>query len=129
MGEERRLKVFERLGSITSNISFVLALLGTIGLAFAVNLVELICTAGLPAVFTQILVFNSLPTVQYYFYILLYILFFMIDDLFVFIVAMITLQMTGVTTKYVKYSRLVGGLLMLIIGVLMILKPEVLMFG
>ena len=129
MGEERRLKVFERLGSITSNISFVLALLGTIGLAFAVNLVELTCSAGLPAVFTQILVFNSLPTVQYYFYILLYILFFMIDDLFVFIVAMITLQMTGVTTKYVKYSRFVGGLLMLIIGALMILKPEVLMFG
>lgn len=94
-----------------------------------VNLVELVCSAGLPAIYTQILALNNLPVWQYYLYILLYILFFMLDDLFVFFVAMITLQMTGITTKYSKYSRLVGGFLMLIIGLLLILKPEWLMFG
>jgi len=60
---------------------------------------------------------------------LLYILFFMFDDLFVFFVAMKTLQMTGITTKYVKWSRLIGGILMVAIGVLLLFRPEILMFG
>ena len=53
----------------------------------------------------------------------------MFDDLFVFVVAMITLQMTGVTTKYTRFSHLVGGIIMVIIGILLIFKPEWLMSG
>jgi len=88
-----------------------------------------VCSAGLPAVFTQVLVLNNLGKVQYYLYIILYILFFMLDDLVVFFIAMITLQMTGITTKYVKWSRLIGGILMVAIGIILLFKPEILMFG
>ena len=62
--------------------SLWLALGGIIALAFVVNLVELICSAGLPAVYTQVLAINELPGWQHYFYILLYIFFFMLDDMF-----------------------------------------------
>lgn len=126
---EKKKKIFEKLGNITSNKSFLLAMFGIIGLAFAVNLVELVCSAGLPAVYTQVLSMNNLNGTSYYLYILLYILFFMLDDLFVFFVAMTTLKMTGITTKYVKYTRLIGGILMLIIGVLLLFKPELLMIS
>jgi thiol-disulfide isomerase/thioredoxin len=126
---EKKKKTFEKLGKITSSKSFFLALIGIIGLAFAVNLVELVCSAGLPAVYTQVLSLNEMSGVNYYFYILLYILFFMLDDLFVFFVAMSTLRMTGITTKYVKYTRLVGGILMIAIGILLLFKPDLLMFG
>jgi glutaredoxin len=129
VNNDKKQKVFEKLKKIISQKSFLLSLGGIIILAFLVNLVELVCSAGLPAIYTQILALNNLPLWQYYLYILLYILFFMLDDLFVFFVAMITLQMTGITTKYAKYSRLIGGLAMLIIGLLLILKPEWLMFG
>ncbi len=125
----RRQKVFERLKTVTNNQSFWLALIGIIALAFVVNLVELICSAGLPAVYTQILALNNLPIWQYYLYLLLYIFFFMLDDLFVFVAAMYTLKMTGLSTKYARYSRLIGGILMVIIGLLMMFKPEWLMFG
>ncbi|NCU28171.1 MAG: hypothetical protein EOM85_00650 [Candidatus Moranbacteria bacterium] len=128
-GNEKRQKVFEKLKNITKKNNLLIALGGIILLAFLVNLVELICSAGLPAVFTQVLAMNNLPTSSYYLYILLYILFFMIDDLFVFFIAMITLQMTGITTKYARYSHLIGGILMFIIGILLIFKPEWLMFG
>jgi len=128
-GDEKRKGVFDKLGKITSNKSFVMAMFGIMTLAFAVNLVELVCSAGLPAVFTQVLVLNNLGKVQYYLYILLYILFFMLDDLVVFFIAMITLQMTGITTKYVKWSRLIGGILMVAIGIILLFKPEILMFG
>jgi hypothetical protein len=98
-------------------------------LAFTVNLVELVCSAGLPAIYTQVLALTDLPQWQYYAYLALYILIFMLDDLFVFGVAMMTLKATGVQTKYARYSRLIGGILMLIIGALLLFKPEWLMFG
>ena len=72
---------------------------------------------------------SNLTTVQYYLYILLYIFVFMLDDLFIFLTAMITLHMTGITTKYSRLSKLIGGVLMLIVGLLLIFKPELLMFG
>ena len=128
-GDEKRQRIFEKLKSVISQKSFLFALGGIIALVFMVNLVELICSAGLPAVLTQVLALNELAKWQYYFYILLYIFFFMLDDLFVFFVAMITLQMTGITTKYSRWSHLIGGILMLIIGLLLLFKPEWLMFG
>lgn len=60
---------------------------------------------------------------------LIYILFYLLDDLIIFIIAMITLEVTGISTKYNKYSHLIGGILMLIMGVLLIFKPEWLMFN
>lgn len=128
-GEKKRRIVFENLKKIIQERHIVIALLGLIVLAFAVNLVELICSAGLPAVYTQILTLNNLPSWQYYLYLVLYIFIFMLDDLFVFFIAMITLQVTGITTKYSRLSHIIGGIVMLIIGILMIFKPEWLMFG
>ncbi|HAZ29917.1 TPA: hypothetical protein DCY43_04255 [candidate division WWE3 bacterium] len=126
---ESRKKTFAKLKSFTTNKNFVVALAGIIGLAFAVNMLELMCSAGFPAIFTQILALNNLPTVAYYLYILIYIFFFMLDDMIVFFIAMKTLEVTGISTKYVKYSHLLGGLLMVIIGLLLILKPQYLMFS
>jgi len=126
---EKKKKVFEKIKAVTLMNSFWLALGGIILLAFAVNLVELICSAGLPAIYTQILALSNLPAWQYYLYIGLYIFVFMLDDLFVFFAAMITLEMTGITGKYARISKLIGGMLMLIIGLLLIFKPEILMFG
>lgn len=126
---EKRQRIFQKIKDITHQQNFYLALIGIIILAFAVNLVELLCSAGLPVVFTQILTLSGLSSWQYYLYILFYIFIFLLDDLFVFVVAMTTLQVTGMTTKYTRLSHLIGGVLMLIIGLLMIFKPEYLMFG
>lgn len=129
VGTGRRQRVFAWLRSITSQKGFFLALGGIVLLAFAVNLVELICSAGLPVAFTQVLALSDLAKWQYYLYIAIYILVFMLDDLFVFFAAMITLQMMGITTKYSRFSHLIGGILMLVIGLLLMFKPEWLMFG
>ena len=59
----------------------------------------------------------------------LILLFFLLDDLIVFFIAMTTMQVTGFSTKYGKISKLVGGILLLLIGVLLIFKPEWLMFN
>lgn len=128
-GNQKRQKMFAKLKKIATKKQFLLAFLGIIFLAIAVNMVELVCSAGLPAVYTQVLSYAKLPTLQYYGYLVLYILIFMLDDLFVFFTAMITLKTVGLDGKYARYSHLVGGILILAIGVLMLFKPEWLMFG
>jgi hypothetical protein len=126
---QARRRVFESLRRLATESRFWLALAGIVALAFAVNLVELLCSAGIPAVYTQVLALSSLPVWQYYAYLALYILVFMLDDLFVFVVAMKTLQIAGATTRYVRYSHLAGGVVLLAIGALLLLRPEWLMFS
>jgi hypothetical protein len=128
-GQERRRRVFERLRQLASERRFLLALGGMVLLAFAVNLVELLCSAGIPAVYTQVLAFSDLPAWRYYAYLLLYVLVFMLDDLVVFFTAMATLQVSGLTAAYSRYAHLVGGVVLVAIGALMWLRPEWLMFG
>ena len=127
--ESKRKKIFTSIKKITSQKKFILSVLGIIALAVSVNLIELACSTGLPLIFTQILAFNDLSSFEYTTYMLLYILFFLIDDIVIFVVAMLTLNIKGISSKYGKYSHLIGGIIMILIGLLMIFKPEWLMFN
>ena len=127
--EKKRKSVFSRIKKFTQEKSLILALIGAVALAFSVNIIELACSAGLPLVYTQLLAINNITGFGAFIYVLLYIIFFLLDDLIIFFIAMKTMEVTGFSTKYSKYSHLVGGILMVLIGVLLIFKPEWLMFG
>ncbi|MBI5570128.1 MAG: hypothetical protein HY914_09295 [Desulfomonile tiedjei] len=126
---ERHQRVFAKLRALVSEPSLAIAATGIVLLAFAVNVVELLCSAGIPAVYTQVLALSDLPVWDYHAYLLLYILVFMLDDLLVFFTAMATLEVTGLTGRYVHWANLVGAVALLILGALIILRPEWLMFG
>ena len=126
--DKKRKNIFGKIRKFTSEKSFILAILGVMGLAVSVNLVELACSAGLPLVFTELLVLNNTSDFMKFIYTLVYILFFLIDDLIVFFIAMFTMKITGISTKYNKYSHLIGGIIMLVVGILLLFKPEWLMF-
>ena len=127
--DKRRRKIMDRIKNIISEKKFILALFGIAVLAVMVNIVELLCSLGLPVIYTQVLAMNDLSNSQYYTYLLIYILFFLFDDLLIFFIAMKSLKIKAVSNKYTKYSHLIGGIIMLLIGLLMILKPEWLMFN
>jgi thiol-disulfide isomerase/thioredoxin len=127
--DTKRKKIIHKIKEFTKEKSLFLAILGAISLAISVNIVELACSAGLPLIFTSILSYNDLNVMEYSFYIFIYILFYMIDDIVVFILAMVSLKVTGITNKYNKYSKLIGGVIMLLIGILMIFAPSILMFS
>lgn len=127
--DKKRKKIITYIKKFTSEKYFLLAILGIMGLAFMVNLIELACSAGLPLLFTQILAINHLSGIMYGLNIFIYIFFFLLDDIIIFIIAMITFKVAGISTKYTKYSHLIGGLIMLLIAMLMLFKPEWLMFN
>lgn len=125
----KRQRTIERMKNILQMSVWPTMILGVAILAVSVNMIELVCTAGLPAIFTQILAFNDVTTVERYSYLGLYILLYMIDDLAIFGIAVLTLHATGLTTKYRRFTLIFGGLLMYVLGLLLIFWPEALTFS
>jgi len=98
--------------------------LGIVVLAFFINAIEFVCSAFIPAVFTQTLALHSLPTWQYYGYILLYDLFFMLDDLIIFSLAAFAVSWAG--DRYAKWCKLIAGIVLLGLGLILLFAPHLL---
>ncbi len=124
-----RQRTIERMKQIMQISAYPAMVLGVAVLAVSVNMIELVCTAGLPAVFTQILAFNQVPDLARYGYIGLFILMYMIDDFIIFGIAVYTLHATGLTTKYRRFTLIFGGVLMYALGILLIFFPNALTFA
>ena len=107
----------------------MLSIIGIIVLASSVNLIELACSLGFPLIFTELLNINNIHGITKLIYLLIYIFFYMIDDIIVFSVSMFTLEATGVTNKYNKLCTLVSGLIMIVMGLLLLFKPDWLMLN
>lgn len=126
---DSRKKIMTRIKKFTAEKSFMLVVIGVIALAVSVNFIEFGCSAGWPIIFTNVLKLNELSNIENLIYIIIYIFFFLLDDLIIFIIAIFTFKITGISNKFSKYSHLIGGILMLIIGILMIFAPNILMFN
>jgi hypothetical protein len=119
-GEESRKKTMTKIQNIVSSPLSWGILAGIMALAFTVNAVEFVCSAAIPAVFTQVLSLASLTTLQHYSYILLYVFFFMLDDLVIFGTAAFALT-SRLGERYAKYSRPVGATILIILGLLLLI--------
>ena len=118
--EDSRKKTMSKIQTIVSSPVTLGTMLGIIALAFAVNSVEFVCSAAIPAVFTHVLSLAGLPTIQYYGYILLYVSIFMLDDLIIFgSAAMFMTSNLGV--RYAKYFRPVGATILIVLGLLLLM--------
>jgi hypothetical protein len=90
----------------------------------AVNLVELLCSAGIPAIFTHLLALQPLTIWAYASYLALYLVVFLLDDLLVFVVAMKTLEVSGLDTRYARVARLIGAVVLAALGLLLLVQPQ-----
>ncbi len=127
--DKKRKSIISRIKKFTREKSLIIAIFGIIALAISVNIVELLCSAGLPLVFSELLAINHISGIQAVGYDLLYVLFFMLDDFIVFFIAVKTMDVIGFSTKVNKYSHLIGGIIMFVLGILLIFAPGVIMFN
>jgi hypothetical protein len=88
------------------------------------SLCELLCSAGIPAIYTQLLALNELSAAAHYAYLLLYIGVFLLDDVIVFATAVLTLQASALAASYSRFSHLIGGVVLHVIGILLLLRPD-----
>ena len=127
--DKKRKKLITKMRNIIKSKSFGLAFVGIIVLAATVNLIEMACSLGFPVVFNELLTVNNVTGFTKIIYLLIYIFFYMIDDMVVFAISMFTLEATGITNKYNKLCTLISAIIMIIMGILLIVKPDWLMFN
>lgn len=94
-------------------------------LAVTINSIEFVCSAGLPALFTQILSLADISTVSKYFYMLIYTIAFMLDDMIIFYLGLKAVD-SDIMQKYSGLSKLIGGIIMIIIGIILLFFPQLL---
>jgi len=126
--EKSEGKILQRIKNILKPSALPATILGVVVLAVGVNLIEFFCSAGFPVIYTRILAAQGMSAFQYYLYLVFYNLFYMLDDLIVFGFAFFTLSHFQFSDKYNRYSTLVAGVLILILGALLIFKPGLLVF-
>jgi thiol-disulfide isomerase/thioredoxin len=100
------------------------AMVGIIVLASVVNLIEFVCTAGFPALFTQVLSQQDLSFWGYYGYLGLYILAYMADDALMVTIAIFTLSHRKLQEREGRWLKLISGLVMMGLGAVLLLAPE-----
>lgn len=127
--KEKRKTIITKINNILNNKNTVLMFGGTIILATSVSLVEMACSLGFPTIFLELLSINNIHSFLKVTYLLIYILFYLIDDIIVLFLSIKAFETKGISTKYNKYVHLIGGLIMILMGVLLIFKPEWIMFN
>jgi hypothetical protein len=125
-GAERKRSVAAAFRRIVEEPSLLMASLSIAALAVSVNLIELVCSAGVPAVYTQMLAMQDLTPLAHYGYLALYLAVFLLDDTAIFVVAMVTLRAVASTGRFSRLSHLVGGIVLLTLGAIMVLRPDLL---
>ncbi len=122
---EHQQKTVTKIKEVVSKPITIITTLAVLGIAFSVNIIEFACSVGIAQSFTKILELNDLNFVLRQWYIFIYSLFYMADDFLIFGLAIFGYQkFTTVGAKYSHLSSLLGGILMIILGLLLILKPE-----
>lgn len=127
--KEKRKGIIKKINDILSKKSSLLMILGTIVLASSVNLVELACSLGFPTIYLELLSINNIHGLAKILYLIIYIFFYLIDDLIIFLIAVFTLKSKGISTRYNKLVNLIGGILMILMGLLLIFKPNWIMLN
>lgn len=122
--ESAKSSVAARVRKIVMAESLVGAIIGASVLAVLVNVVELLCTAGLPAMYTGVLTMQNYPTWVNHAYLFLYIVAYMFDDSLMVAVVVITLGKHRLQEEGGRMLKLISGSVILAIGLLMLFKPE-----
>ncbi len=124
--EKAKPKLFKRMRELLKATSIPSMLIGTIVLAIAANSYELLCTAGFPMVFTRILTLHTLSTVEYYLYLVLYNVVYVIPLIFIVFMFTITLGAKKLTEWQGRVLKLISGFMMLCLGLVLLIKPALL---
>lgn len=113
-----------RMRSVMQTLTMAAPLLGVAALAVVVNLVELLCTAGLPAIYTAVLAQQQLGAATHLAYLGLYIVGYITDDALMVTLAVLALRSGKLTDRAGRGLKLLSGVVMLALGLVLLLKPE-----
>jgi hypothetical protein len=122
--ESRKPGITARVTEILRANRLAGAMLGVVALAFLVNTVELLCTAGLPAVYTSVLASHDLSPAARFGYLALYQVLYMLDDALLLVVAIVTLSKRRLQERSGRWLKLLSGAVVAGLGLVLLFRPE-----
>jgi hypothetical protein len=118
--------IYRNLRKITHSNQSVFFLIGfTFLIAGGIALVEFPCTAGFPVIWGQLILYYEVAGTQFVSLLLLYILFYLLDELLIFIVIVVTLNISQLQEKHGRFLKLVSGMVMLFLALTLVLAPHI----
>lgn len=118
--------LFQRMRGLLQADNFWAMAVGTVVLAIAVNSYELLCTSGLPMVYTRLLTLEDLPAGMYYLYLAAYNVIYVIPLLVIVIGFAATLGTRKLQAREGRLLKLLSGLMMLGLGAVLVFAPDLL---
>jgi hypothetical protein len=131
VSDAARSRLVGRMTALIGRTGVLPVVAGTAVLAFAANLYELLCTSGLPLVYTRVLTLRELSPAGYYGYLALYNVVY-VTPLFLIVVGFsLTLSSHKLTEYQGRVLKLVSGMMMLALGAILVIDPAFLnsLFG
>jgi cytochrome c biogenesis protein CcdA len=127
IADERKPGLYRRMRRLARPERSLPAVLGgTVALAVGVSLAETPCTAGLPLLWTDLLSSRDVPASGAVALFVLYLLVFLLDELVIFGVAVVTLRSAKLQERHGKVLQLASGMLMVALAVTMLFAPHLL---
>ena len=114
--------VYTRIRAILQAENLHGAMIGAVILAILVQIVEFLCTSGFPALYTRILTLNQLDGFSYYGYLALYNIAYMVDDVIVLGIGIITLSQRRLQENEGRWLKLISGAVMVGLAVFLLIK-------
>jgi glutaredoxin len=120
--------LFKKMRNLTHQSRTGALVAGTVVLALFANTLELLCTAGFPAIYTRILTLQHIGSFSYYLYLALYNVIYVIP--LALMVGFFALTMGGrkFSEAQGRVLKIISGALMLILGLILLIRPELLYF-
>lgn len=123
---EGRVDIFRRTRRILGAGSLPAMIATTIVLAVAANFYELLCTAGLPMLFTRLLTLQESCAARHYLYLALYNVVYVLPLLAIVQAFVHTMGARKLSEREGRLLKLLSGLMMAGLGVLFLLAPGML---
>jgi cytochrome c biogenesis protein CcdA/glutaredoxin len=126
ISDSQKPRIYQRVRELMHPGRSLPALVGgTAVLALGVALAELPCTAGFPMIWSGIVASREVSTGMFAGLFGLYLTIYLLDELLIFGVAVITLRRSRLEEKHGRVLKLVGGMVMLALGLSLLLAPGI----
>jgi thiol-disulfide isomerase/thioredoxin len=125
ISDTHKPKIYQEFREILKGDKSVWALIGaTMVMAAGIAIVELPCTAGFPVLWSQLVAAQNVDSLTFSLLLGVYILIYLLDELIVFGIAVVTLRASKMEEKHGRILKLMGGVLMAALALVLLVRPE-----
>ena len=125
ISDKNKPKIFKNMRNTLLTSRSTLGLIGsTILLAIGVSLIEFACTAGFPVIWSSLVSSQNVAAGMFIFLLAIYMFIYLIDELFFFGVAVVSMKASRIEEKHGRFLKLISGILIFALGLVMLVEPE-----